>query len=183
MSILLSASTGLWLLLLCQPPTPVNAGPAAAVDSSDARSFVCLDSSYVVVSRLASAVPSDSTALHSFLWDAFINGPDSNRFDCLVSDCDRAAPSFVRNLVRKAAVASLPAESLAKCLAVVQADRGRNAHLPISATYATYMKAPVWIILVKWEWVDSSAREVLGHARVYVLDAHHTRIIAFATCG
>lgn len=183
MSVLLSAPIRLWLLLLCQLPTLGNADPSAAGGSPDVRTFVCLDSSHVAVSRLADAVPSDSTGLHSFLWDTFINGPDSNRFDCLVSDCDETAPSFVRNLVRKAAADSLPAESLARCLAVVQAHRGRNAHLPIGATYATYMKAPVWIILVKWEWVDSSPQEVLGHARVYVLDADDTRIVAFATCS
>ena len=85
------------------------------------------------------------------------------------------AQSYARALVRKAAADSLDATSLETCLARVLANAETNAYLPISASYVTYKESPAWAILVKWEWADSSPREVLGHARVYVLDTRDAR--------
>lgn len=172
---------GLWVFVLCGSCLLGWAG-AGGPDGTAEHQFVCLDSTHVVVRTLTTPVPSDSSALNSFLWDRFINGPDSEGFDCLVWDCEKIVPSYVRALIRKAMAESLPGGSIAKCLSTVLADRGRNAYLPVSATYGTFGKEAVWIILVRWEWADSSSREILGHARVYVVDARHAQIVAFATC-
>ena len=112
----------------------------------------------------------------------YVNGSDSKLFDCPVhADPERAA-SFERSMVRKAADDSLDGNSLSACLQKVMAAAGRNVYLPVSATYAKYKGVPVWVILVKWEWAESSPDEVLSHSRAYVMDAKTTHQLGFATC-
>ena len=159
-------------------------GEASTSSSSNsAQDFICLDSTHVSIHILSEPLPSDSTLLRSFLWDTFITGPESDSFDCPVSEWKMRAESYARMLVRKATADSLDGAALEACLAQVLANAGRNAYLPISASYVTYKGTPAWAILVRWEWTDSSPREVLGHARVYVLDARDARQLAFATCS
>jgi hypothetical protein len=159
-------------------------GEASASSGGDsAQDFLCFDSTQVSIHILSEPLPSDSTLLQSFLWDMFITGPESEGFDCPVSGWKMRAESHARMLIRKATADSLDWIALEACLARVLANTGRNAYLPISASYVNYRGFPAWAILVRWEWADSSPREVLGHARVYVLDARGARQLAFATCS
>ena len=178
----ISAFAGLIMALILPCAVVAVDNPVVSRDRSDDSSHVCLDSSRVSVHTLQKRLPSDSAAMHTFLWDNFITGPEEKLFTCPVLGWRKQSQSFARVLVRKALGDSLDGASLEKCLASVLADSERNAYLPISATKAMYRKAPAWIILVKWEWADSSPREVLAHSRVFVLNAKDAHTVAFATC-
>ena len=158
--------------------------PTQPLDQIETGSqYACLDSSKVEVTIRSQPLPVDSTALNSVLWTQFINAPLTDQFDCLVWDASKRAPSFVRTLIGKAESLSLDSVSLEKCLTAVMADRGDLAYLPVSATSTTYGEVPVWVIVVKWEYADVSSREVLGHARVYVLAASDAKQLALETCS
>ena len=150
---------------------------------ADSQRFVCLDSTQVLVQVLSKPLPTQEDSLRTFLWENFILGPEPERFNCLVWGWRRRAESFANSLVHKARVDSLDAESLRVCITHVLDDAGRYAYLPISASFGNFGGKPVWVILVKWEWEDSSSREVVGHARVYVLDSRDATQLGFVTCG
>jgi len=144
--------------------------------------WTCADSTSVVVRSKVSALPKHKAALNAHLMTEYVHGPDSKLFDCPVhADPERAA-SFERSMVRKASEDSLDGNSLSACLQKVMSVAGRNVYLPVSATYTKYGGDPVWVILVKWEWAESSPDEVLSHSRAYVMDSKTTRQLGFATC-
>lgn len=151
----------------------------SALDSTE---FTCLDSSQVIVQTVDSALPTDSAALDSVLWNNYVTSPEGEKFKCLVMGWMMRTPSFAKMLIRKAAADSLDSESLEKCLRVVMAEQGENVYLPIRADFIRFGKTPAWAILVKWEYRYVSAREVLSHARVYVVDAATYKTLAFRTC-
>lgn len=168
----------------------VMSAPALAIGdqevpagSPSASRFVCLDSTQVKVRVLAEPLPSGGEELRSFLWDNYINGPESNSFKCPVAGWADRWGAFERSLLAAAAADSLDATSLGICLARVLADAGQYAYLPIVAEYVLHDGIPAWLVLVKWEHADSSPREVLSHARVYVLAADDARQLAFETCS
>ncbi len=163
--------------LLADDINPATNAPA------DTIGFVCLDSNHVSVEVIEEPLPSDSAKLEEFLWQTFAQGPEPEKFTCPVSGWALKSQAFIRTLIRKAAADSLDSLSLKNCLGKVMEDRGKNAYLPIGAKYMHYRNSPVWVILVNWEWTDVSSREVLGHIRVYVMDAHTFRKIAFVTCS
>jgi hypothetical protein len=144
--------------------------------------FVCLDSSRVTVNVLREPIPTDPDTLRSFLWNRFITGPEAELFECPVHAPQSRAESFALALVQMARADSLDAVGLGICLVKVLADAGRNVYLPIAASYGSFEGAPAWVILVKWEWLDSSEKEILGHARAYVMAAKDGRQLGFATC-
>jgi hypothetical protein len=161
--------------------------------ASRAAEAECLDSTGVLVHVLATPLPADSTELDSALWKDFIRGPESERPLCPMGEGEGSrVDSFTRSMARQAAADSLEAESLRRCLAIVQnlgqvRHQGRRssmnlfragASLPVGASLGEYRGVPVWVILVKWGWI----MEGLEHARVYVLDARDGRQIRFATC-
>ncbi len=174
------ALLAIWLI----PPSFVRAAgtPASSPDSSSPPEFDCLDSAHVTVGVLSTPLPADSTALDSFLWHNFVKGADCDRFDCPLLGWRERARSFATALVQKARTDSLDAQSLQICLDKVLADAGGTAYLPIGASSATYRGVPAWVIVVKWEYASSLPRDVLLHARVYVLDAKHGRQLGFWTC-
>jgi hypothetical protein len=181
--LLLAASVLIARGLLVHFPMQAAGDPITSYEPSNERRVVCHDSAHVTVQILSEPLPSDRAELNSFLWDNFISGVEPSRFECPILRWQERWETFAQALVDKAKADSLDAESLQICLAKVLEDAGRNAYLPISASYATYRGAPVWVILVKWEWADSSPQEVLGHARVYVLDAKEARQLGFVTCS
>ena len=155
---------------------------AAQTPDFEAR-FTCLDAEHVVVEQLLTPLPADSTALRDYLWENYFHAGYADSFDCRVWDASTLWPQFVEALVAGADALDLDGESLRAALATVHADRGRNAYLPIGATRATVAGEDAWVIQVKWEWRDSSSREVLGHMRVYVLAVKDQRQLFFTTCS
>ena len=150
---------------------------------TDSPRFVCLDSTQVTIQVLNEPLPTQSDSLKTFLWEKFIWGPEPERFQCRVWDSRVLSISFANSLVNKARAKSLDSASLRACLDHVLQDSGRNAYLPISAAYGDFGDKPAWVILVKWERAASSSREVLGHVRVYVMDAKDASLLGFATCS
>lgn len=177
----LSQITCVLLIAACRGESETPPVPQDQIETE--TRFTCLDSSKVEVGVRSQPLPTDSTALNSVLWTEFINAPMTDQFDCLVWDAPKRAPSFVRTLIGKARSLFLDSVSLEKCLAAVMADRGDLAYLPVMATSTTYGDIPVWVIVLKWEYADVSSREVLGHARVYVLGASDAKRLAFETCS
>jgi hypothetical protein len=167
--------------------------------ASRAAGAECLDSTGVRVYVLATPLPADSTELDSVLWEHFIRGPVSEQSMCPMGEGEGSrVDSFARSMIRQASADSLDAESLRRCLAIVQNQPGAShsdgasqvkhrsemslirtgSSLPVGASHGEYKGVPVWVILVKWGWL----MEGLEHARVYVLDAKDGRQIGFATC-
>lgn len=157
--------------------------PVLDSTSSDSPNRACLDSTQVSVNKLAEPLPTNSDSLHHHLWEDFILGPEPKRFFCPVAGWRERAESFSNSLIQKAKAMSLDHESLGNCLAQVMSQAGLNAYIPISAAFADFDGKPAWVILVNWEWADSSDLEVLGHTRVYVLNAGDASRLAFATCS
>ncbi len=137
----------------------------------------------MVVSVFKHELPVEVESLNQFLWDNFMNRPEVDSFHCRVWGWEEKYDAFSRSLVKKAIARLLDSETLGKSLAVILADRGNNAYLPVGAYYASYNGKPAWIVAVRWEWADVSSREVFGHTRIYVLDARCTRIVGFVTCS
>ena len=157
--------------------------PAQNTSSDGPPRFVCLDSTQVTIQVLNEPLPTQSDSLKTFLWEKFIWGPEPERFQCRVWDSRVLSISFANSLVKKARAKSLDSASLRACLDHVLQDSGRNAYLPISAAYGDFGGKPAWVILVKWERAASSSREVLGHVRVYVMDAKVIVQLGFTTCS
>lgn len=167
------------LCVAAAPPKPQATVPQTA---SDSVSYSCRDSTSAVVRSLDRVLPVGTKHLKAFLWDNFMNSSEGEAFTCRVRGWRERWAGLSRSLVRKADALSLDGRSLERCLNHVFSQRERNAYLPIGAYRSSYKGKPVWIIVVKWEWADASFDEVLGHARVYVLDAKSTRQVAFVTC-
>jgi len=152
-------------------------------ESPAENGFTCLGPDQVTVQTILEPLPADSTALDAYLWDHFIRSDLCERFDCLVHRWCELWPAYAETLVVRAESAGLDGASLRTCLAAVRDDAGRNAYLPIGASRAALRDEPVWVILVKWEWADASSREVLGHARAYVVAAKGGRRLWLASCS
>ena len=155
----------------------------AETGAQQPRESSCLDSTHVVVDRLAIPIPADSAALSRFLWKRYIWGPDMPHFDCPLENWKPRADTFVRAMLEKAESDSLPVESLSRCLAFTQEGRDFQASLPIRATYAMCGGKPVWIILLKWEYDDPSYPGHLVHGEVFVFDVESWEVVAFETCN
>ena len=176
--LVLSFSAGS-LCVAAEPPRPQATDPQTA---SDSVSFTCRDSTAVVARPFDHVLPAGAKRLKAFLWDNFINSSEGEAFTCPVRGWLEQWAAFSRSLVRQADARLLDARSLERCLNHVFSEREKNAYLPIGAYRSSYKGKYVWIIVVKWEWANASFNEVLGHTRVYVLDAKSARQVAFVTC-
>jgi hypothetical protein len=167
------------LCVAAEAPRPQAMDPNTA---SDSVRFTCRDSTSVVVRSLEGVLPVGTKRLKAFLWDNFMNSSEAEAFTCPVRGWRERWAAFSRSLVRQADALSLDGRSLERCLDHVYNEREKNAYVPIGAYRSSYKGEPVWIVVVKWEWADASYGEVLGHARVYVLNAKSTLQVAFVTC-
>jgi hypothetical protein len=146
----------------------------------------------VIVRKWKEDFPAKKEDSWHFLASRFINNKEVDAFETLTTaQWKEWLPLFEDGLVKKAKEASLDAESLQQCLALVAASNhvANVAYLPVGAYATRQGEVPVWIIAAKWEFKhsDPDAKEPgsssqMVHTRVFAFDARKRSVIGFATC-
>lgn len=138
----------------------------------------------VVVGVMEAAMPGDEDERGRFLWDAFANKPEEQKFAVHGTGKWREQyPQFAGSLVRKAGKQQLDAESLRKVLdLVLETAKGRMAYLPVGAYQTTLEGSPVWIIVVKWAYPAQEKEVGFGHICMFAFDQKTLKKVASNSC-